>query len=406
LEALGAQRAPQPAPAAATTRSSGEIAAAPSAGSGPAPTAIPEVTAAAVSSPTEPIPVATDLPVGASSAFPSPPAAPAAQGAEIAGATSAASPEGGPTLAPPTAGPAPAVAPPAAAAPAVPAPRVLFEDRFGDGPQLWPNDPQGSARYEGSAYRLLAREPGQFVAVAAPFRQPLRDAIVTASFTKVGGPPGGVYGLFVRDSGPAPRDGANQVGNFYVLGVDDRGQYGVWRREGSRWVDIVPLTSSEAVRPGGATNELTAHALDDRLSLTVNGVEVATVLGTEPRPGGLGVYIAGDLNEVQLNRFEVQPATASAGAAPAALTREAEVAGAVDVRAVETRSGTTRAPAGFTAAFLREAPTTSAPALAALPNGTGLEVLSDSATGDGFTWLRVRTGDGALGWMVSTAVAI
>jgi hypothetical protein len=318
---------------------------------------------------------------------------------------------------------APEAAPPAIAAPAGPGARVLFEDRFQDGPRLWPSDPLGPARYESTGYRLYAREAGQFVALGAPFRQPLRDALITASFTKVGGPAGGIYGLIVRDSGPEPRDGTNQIGNFYVLGVDDRGQYGVWRREGSRWVDIVPLTPSDAVRPGSATNELTALAFDDHLSLTVNGVEVATVLGTEPRPGGVGVYVAGDLNEVQLNRFEVQPATSAS--APAA-TPVVEVAGAVDARpaevgtvdarpadlgtldtpAAETRPGTTRAPAGFSAAVLRAEPSTSSRALASLPNGTAIDVLPVSATGSGFTWLRVRTRVGTLGWMVSTAVAV
>ena len=379
----------------------------------------PQIAAApAPPPPSEPIPTVTDLPAnlqaGGSGASLSPQPAPPPREAEIAGATSAAPAEPPATdvVRAPVEAPAAAPAQSAAAPPSAPSPRTLFEDRFAGGPQLWPSDPQGPARYEASGYRLVAREPGQFVAVAAPFPQPLRDAIVTASFTKVGGPAGGVYGLIVRDSGPPPRDGANQIGNFYVLGVNDRGQYGVWRREGGRWVDLVPLTPSEAIRTGSETNELTARALDDRLSLAVNGVEVATVLGTEPRPGALGVYVSGDLNEVILNRFEVQPATAATAGTPpgpaVAASRasgEAEVAGVVESRQVEARPATTRPPVGFTAAFLREAPATSARALASLPSGTPIEVLSDSTSGDGFTWLRVRTGDGVLGWIVSTAVA-
>lgn len=377
--------------------------------------AAPEIAAAPVQPPPgDSIPTVTDLPDRFSVAFPSPQPAPQPREAEIAGATSAAPAEPPATDAvrAPVEAPAAAPAPSVAAPPSAPSPRTLFEDRFAGGPQLWPSDPQGPARYEGSGYRLVVREPGQFVAVAAPFPQPLRDAIVTASFAKVGGPAGGVYGLIVRDSGPPPRDGANQIGNFYVLGVTDRGQYGVWRREGGRWVDLVPLTPSEAIRTGSATNELTARALDDRLSLAVNGVEVATVLGTEPRPGALGVYVGGDLNEVMLNRFEVQPATAATAGTPpgpavaaSSASGEAEVAGGVESRQLEARPATTRPPVGFTAALLREAPATSARVLASLPSGTPIEVLADSASGDAFTWLRVRTSDGVLGWIVSTAVA-
>ena len=54
--------------------------------------------------------------------------------------------------------------------------------------------------------------------------------------------------------------------------------------------------------------------------------------------------------------------------------------------------------------FLREAPTTSAQALTSLANGTPIQILPETASGNGFTWLRVRTTDGVLGWMVSTAI--
>jgi len=68
------------------------------------------------------------------------------------------------------------------------------------------------------------------------------------------------------------------------------------------------------------------------------------------------------------------------------------------------RRATIQAPAGFNSAFLREAPATSARSVRQLSNGTPVEVLEGSAAGDGFTWARVRTEDGAAGWVVATAV--
>ena len=130
--------------------------------------------------------------------------------------------------------------------------------------------------------------------------------VVTATFRQVGGPPGGGYGLIVRDQGPGPRDGINQAGWYYVLEVGDRGEVGIWRREGDQWIDILPWMPSEAVRPGGATNELTVRAIGQQVTLLVNGVEVANREDPTPVEGGVGVFAGGDLNEVTVERFLVQ----------------------------------------------------------------------------------------------------
>jgi Bacterial SH3 domain len=68
------------------------------------------------------------------------------------------------------------------------------------------------------------------------------------------------------------------------------------------------------------------------------------------------------------------------------------------------RRATIRAPAGFDAAILREGPATTARSLRQLANGTSVDLLDGLAAGDGFTWARARTQDGAEGWVVSTAL--
>jgi len=193
---------------------------------------------------------------------------------------------------------------------------VLAEE-FVNNQRGWPNDPQSTAWLDAGSYRLHAREPGRFVAIRAPVDLSFTDVVVTGKFRKVGGPSGGGYGIVLRDQGPEPRDGINQSGQYYVLEVSDRGELGIWRREGGSWVDLLPWTPSEAVRRGGEPNELTARADGTRLALLVNGVQVASLEDTVLGEGGVGLFVGGDLNEVIVERFEVQvPVVPEASTAP------------------------------------------------------------------------------------------
>jgi hypothetical protein len=153
--------------------------------------------------------------------------------------------------------------------------------------------------------RLATSQAGQFVAVSIPGAQDLGDTVVTGSFHKVGGPAGGGYGLILRDQNPADRDGHNQLGRYYVFEVGDRGEVGVWLRDGDRWVDLLTWTPSDAVKPGLASNELTVTAAGDHMSFVVNGIPVASQTDTTLRRGGAGVFVGGDGNEVALDRIAV-----------------------------------------------------------------------------------------------------
>jgi hypothetical protein len=184
--------------------------------------------------------------------------------------------------------------------------RSLLDLRLADGPARgWRDNPPYVGWADG-AYRLQARQAARFVAIGVPTDEPLGDMIVTATFRKTGGPPGGGYGLVVRDQGPDPRDGVNQNMNAYVLETGDLGEFGVWRRDGDHWFDLVPWTRSGAVRPGGSPNDLTVRATGDRLVFSVNGVEVAQVQDDTLLAGGIGMFVGGDFNEVAVDRFLVQ----------------------------------------------------------------------------------------------------
>jgi LPXTG-site transpeptidase (sortase) family protein len=204
----------------------------------------------------------------------------------------------------PTERPVSADAPPSRN-PTAPA-RAVFEERFSNNDRDWPNDPQATAWIADGGYHLFARQPSQFVAIGAPLAQSLSDVTVTAILRKIGGPPGGGYGIVVRDQGPGSRDGIRQEGRYYVLEVGDRGEFGIWRREGDRWIDLIPWTRSEAVRPGDAANELTVHTSGQRLTFLVNGQQVASQVDAALTDGSVGVFVGGDFNEAVLERFVVE----------------------------------------------------------------------------------------------------
>jgi len=217
-----------------------------------------------------------------------------------------------PAAAPVAPAAAPSQPPAVAAAPApapAPAPidgfHTVLDAQFGTDQPRWLKN--GSlVGWTDGAYRISAQQPTHFVAVGAPLKEPVTDAVVSATFRKLAGPAGGGYGLIVRDQGPGPRDGAAQEGNFYVAEAGDRGEFGIWRRELDRWIDIVPWTRTDAVHASGTANTLTVRAIGNQLTFLINGTEVASRTDATLPSGGVGAFVGGDGNVVALDRFTVQ----------------------------------------------------------------------------------------------------
>src|SRR5262249_18578456 len=185
--------------------------------------------------------------------------------------------------------------------------RTLLDESFASNANNWPNNPQGTAWLTGGTYRIAPRQASQFVAIGAPaVGEILQDVVVNATFRKVGGPAGGGYGIIVRDQGPWPRDGNNQQGRYYVLEAGDKGEIGIWRREGDHWVDLLPWQRSDAVHPGNQPNDLTVRAIGDRLSLSVNGTEVGVRNDSTLSVGNVGIFVGGDGNQVAVDQFNIR----------------------------------------------------------------------------------------------------
>jgi hypothetical protein len=204
-----------------------------------------------------------------------------------------------PTIAP-LVTPAPVFAPAAGS-------RLLVAQGFGAFSQ-WPDDPAGTAWFAGGEYRLYARDAGSFVAVGVPLANPVGDVVVSAQFHKIGGPPGGGYGLIIRDQSPASeRDGRGQAGQYLALAVDDRGDFGIWQREQTRWIDIVPWTHSDVVHLDTAANALVVATHGSGLRFEVNGAVVADLTyEVLPTTGGVGIFVGGDLNQAALEWLRIE----------------------------------------------------------------------------------------------------
>ena len=173
----------------------------------------------------------------------------------------------------------------------------------------WTNDPTGTAWFSSDGYHLLARDAGRFVATAIPLGHSVQDVVVSATFHKVGGPSGGGYGVILRDQGSATeRDGRNQSGEYLVFEVGDRGDIGVWQRDQTHWIDIIPWQHSDAVHPDRVPNSVVVTAQGSNVQFQLNGATVANLSydGSKlPTSGGLGVFVGGDLNEVALERLRI-----------------------------------------------------------------------------------------------------
>jgi hypothetical protein len=194
----------------------------------------------------------------------------------------------------------------------VPSASTLMDEPFG---HAWTAAPRNTAWLEANRYHLFAHTPGAFVAVRAPLAAVPSDLVVNGTFHKVGGPAGGGYGLILQDQATGAGDGVDQSGQYIVAAVSDRGEVGVWRRDGAQWLDLLPWTRSPAVRTNTASNDLIVNVRGGRLRFQVNDTEVAD-LEVGPRPGGVGIFAGGDLNEVLVDSFRVQaPGASQAGRA-------------------------------------------------------------------------------------------
>ena len=68
----------------------------------------------------------------------------------------------------------------------------------------------------------------------------------------------------------------------------------------------MPWARSERVKAGQESNTLTVRAIGPKITLLVGDAEVLSFEDGMLREGAVGVFVGGDLNQVQMERFTVQ----------------------------------------------------------------------------------------------------
>jgi hypothetical protein len=174
-------------------------------------------------------------------------------------------------------------------------PGILFLDDFADSEACgWAqyNQSGAAAAVEEGVLRLTTSQPGPFW-WTNPDRN-FDNVIITVQARQASGPNNNAFGVICRYQSPE---------NFYVFLISGDGYYAIGKYQ-SGSDQITYLTGdgqyhyifSDAINQGVATNQMRVSCVSDELSLTVNGIPLATV--TDP------TFVTGDIG-VGVSAFEV-----------------------------------------------------------------------------------------------------
>ncbi len=113
------------------------------------------------------------------------------------------------------------------------------------------------------------------------------DVVIQADVTKVEGPNSAYFGVTCRKS----------LENFYTLGITGGGEYVIYKTIGSERT-LLTQGESNAIKEGNdVTNHLQASCIGSVFSLSVNEVEVVTILDVGPQFGSMVGISVGTVGE-------------------------------------------------------------------------------------------------------------
>lgn len=165
---------------------------------------------------------------------------------------------------------------------------ALLQDNFDEDVDCgWREYNQGGAvvTIEDGVLRISTNQTGQ-IWWTNPGRN-FNDVIITTQARQVSGPNDNAYGVICR---------YQDENNFYIFLISGDGYYAIGKYETGR-PQITYLTGdgeyvfSEVINQGVATNQIRASCVGEELSLSVNGLPLATVTDPSFADGdaGLGV---------------------------------------------------------------------------------------------------------------------
>lgn len=157
------------------------------------------------------------------------------------------------------------------------------------------------ADYKDGVYRLQISEP--FTSIWSLKKLISEDVLIDVDTTKAGGSDDNYYGVICRAN--------KENGNFYFFIISSDGYYAIGKVINGEQLLLGEsvMQPSEDIRKGYATNHIRAACVKDKLSLSVNGQELFSVLDDEYSIGGVGL-IAGSFEipgvEIYFDNFLVK----------------------------------------------------------------------------------------------------
>ncbi|MBN1953447.1 MAG: hypothetical protein JW900_00215 [Anaerolineae bacterium] len=160
----------------------------------------------------------------------------------------------------------------------------LLEDRFGNPDSGWAVESQEmfDQGYQEGEYFIEVYEPQWFVWSRSHHR--LTDVVIDVEARPVSGAANGHFGLICRYQSPD---------SFYYFAVADAGYYGILRVQDGEAQALTGegLLQSSGVRPTGDRYVIRAVCQGDRLTLYVDGQQVASVIDGSLRRGDVGLGV-------------------------------------------------------------------------------------------------------------------
>ncbi len=188
--------------------------------------------------------------------------------------------------------------------PCTPAGTLFADDFSGEQDCGWVLYDSGgaSAKIEGGSMVLTTNQPGQ-IWWTNPGRE-FRDTVITVRTQVVSGPDDNAYGVLCRY-----RDN----NNYYLFLISGDGFYAIGRyTSGSNQVTYLTgggeYAPSEIINQGNGQNQLRVTCADNRLALSVNGIELDAITDNAFVQGDIGLatstFQPGTL-QVRFNDLEV-----------------------------------------------------------------------------------------------------
>lgn len=175
---------------------------------------------------------------------------------------------------------------------------VLYQDDFSDTSTGWPSitDADGITDYEKGAYRIrvdtIGSEGNGMDTWAHPGQDLDGDVRVEVDVTKIGGPDSNDMGVLCRYT----KD-EDENFNFYYFLITSDGYVWIAKMKASEaeMISGEEMIQSDAIKKTG-TNHIRADCIGKKLTLFVNGEEVANATDSDFTSGDIGL-IAGTFEE-------------------------------------------------------------------------------------------------------------